>query len=200
MRLSNSRKAATFGGLVLIQYATMSRQTREAIKWQVECLQNDRPRFFAFLKKAALLHLVFWVLGSDQLGFLMNPKLKLGLGKLVARRLYAMIPATQRFAIALKIFEIASDEARSRMEIWMTLEYGYGVDAWATLITPEVWRCIEIPEKIMGVILKPERMFDDGMELTLQNIYGNLFRMLMVSAWHFRGDQLDTALDKLVYS
>ena len=38
----------------------------------------DTKENHAHLRKATVLHLIFWVLG-----FLMNPKLKLGLGKLV---------------------------------------------------------------------------------------------------------------------
>lgn len=198
MKTTNARKGALFGGLVLIQYATMSKQTREALLQRRDDLRNNRPQLKLALKKAAVLHLTFWILGSDQLGFLMNPKVKLGLGKLVARRLIRSVPDELHYAVALKIAEITSDEQRSHMEIWMTKEFGYGVDAWATFLTPEVWRCLEVPEKVLGVALEPQRMTGAGMELTIQNIYGNVVRMLMVAIMYLRGGDIDDKLNQLL--
>lgn len=200
MKQSKARCGTIFGGLVLFQYATMRKQTNRGVTLRVQTLADEPEVIADDLKKAGVLHAIFWILGSDQLGFLMNPKVKLGLGKWIARSIYRRIPHADFLAVALKLLEIMSDEARSRAEIWMADEFGYSVDAWATFLTPEVWRCIEIPEKVMGVVLKPERMFGEGMELTIQNIYGNLFRMLMVGVMYLRGDDIDKRLDQLTRS
>lgn len=200
MSISKAHRGTIFGGLALFQYVTLRKKTREAVAERGYLIADERDVLFGSLKKAGVLHAIFWILGSDQLGFLMNPKIKLGLGKRIARSIYLRIPESDFLAVTLKLLEIMSDEARSRVEIWMASEYGYSVDAWATFLTPEVWRCIEVPEKVMGVILAPERMLGEGMELTIQNIYGNLFRMLMVGVMYLRGDDIDYFLSELTGS
>ena len=152
------------------------------------------------LGKAAVYHLIFLTFGSDQWGKLMRPFMKFGLGPAISRYLFKRLPTDGLFwAWFYKLLEIGSDELRTQAEIWITHELGYGVDALATFLTPELWHSIEVGEKIAGCITHPERVTEDenGVMLSIQNIYGNVFRLFMVLVLAFRGGDLDDRLDKL---
>ena len=126
---------------------------------------------------------VFWLLGSDQIGLFMNPKLRMGRGPSIGRFVYSRLPHTKTTARTVKVIEILTDASRAPLEGALYRRHGITPDAIATLVTQPLWSLIEAAEKIAGVVIHPERLEDDEQVIqSLANIYGNVFRWGLTGA------------------
>lgn len=135
---------------------------------------------------------VFWLLGYDQLGFFMKPRWEFGTGRWVARRVRRHLPAGAAVAWTVKAVELSTDALRAFTEAKVYERHRMTPDVMTAFLTPGLWTLgYEVPEKLLGVLLHPERVNrPDQVELSLACIYGSLFRYAQALALYYAGDAL----------
>lgn len=135
---------------------------------------------------------IFWVFGSDQLGFFMDPKLEFGVGERIAGWVVPHLPPGAVTAWTLKVIEILTDGLRAITEGAVYHQHQMAPDGVAAFFTPGIWTGIyEVGEKITGVIVHPERVDTAAsMRLSVSNIYGSVFRYAMAAAMYKYGGRL----------
>ncbi|MFA5197207.1 MAG: hypothetical protein WC437_02170 [Patescibacteria group bacterium] len=150
---------------------------------------------------------VFWLIGYDQLGTFMNPKVRMGFGRNVAEEAYKRIPHTPTMAWIIKITEILADAGKIPIEGAVYRKHGFTPDAVAALVTQPLWSTIETTEKFTGAVMHPERVSEpDQVKNSIGCIYGSFFRylqagvLLFTGIWIYRiiGKPMETGLGKMI--
>jgi hypothetical protein len=143
----------------------------------------------------ALLALVigqtFWRLGYDQLGLFMNPRRQIGPGQALAAAVYRRLPPSPRTAWVIKALEITCDLSKLPIEGRLYRRRGFVCDVVATLVTQPLWSGVEAAEKLLGVIIHPERVATpEQVRVSLGCIYGTAVRYTAdLLIWRY-GDRL----------
>lgn len=131
---------------------------------------------------------VFWLIGYDQLGLFMNPKVQLGLGQKVADSVYGRIPHTATTAWVVKVIEILTDAGKGPIEGAVYRRHGFAPDVVATALTQPFWSTIEAAEKTTGALLHPELVNQpEQVRLSLGCIYGSIFRYFQAAFYWLTG-------------
>ena len=134
---------------------------------------------------------IFWVIGFDQLGLFMDPKIQLGLGQTIAAKVYRYLPATATVAWTIKALEILADAGKMPIEGAAYRRCGIVPDVVACAVTQPLWSLIEMLEKTAGVILHPERVtHPEQVQLSLGCIYGSLFRYALAGGLYRYGNSV----------
>jgi hypothetical protein len=141
-------------------------------RWREQPAATTTDAGFSLIGQA-----MFWTVGQDFIGVGMMPKWLPGLGHKLAPSIQRRLPQTATIAWAVKVVEIASDATKIPIEGKMFAEEGFVPDGWAYLITQPLWSWIEAVEKIVGVILHPERVnTSEQVSDSISSIYGTWTR------------------------
>jgi hypothetical protein len=135
---------------------------------------------------------IFWRIGYDQLGVAMDPKKQFGVGEAIAEWAYPHLPHTATMAWTLKGLEVMTDFARGPAEGALYGDVGITPDGLANLFTQPLWSTMESVEKLIGAVVKPERVVaPEGVKLSIACIYGSIFRLALTVALFLVRKQLN---------
>jgi hypothetical protein len=143
--------------------------------------------------------MIFWLIGSDQIGFFMDPKKRFGIGLRIGRAVNRRLPQTAIAAWTVKVIEVLTDAARMPIEGALYRRHGIVPDAVAAAVTQPAWTAFEVAEKVSGVVLHPERINTPfQVEQSLANIYGSLFRYAQSAVLWYAGQAVNRHLSQRI--
>lgn len=138
---------------------------------------------------------IFWRFGYDQLGIAMNPKRQFGVGIKVADVAARRLPSNAPMAWSLKVIEIIADAGKMPLEGKAIAKHGIVPDVVAFLIPQPWWSFFETSEKLIGVMVHPERVnTPEQIRLSIGCIFGSCFRYLLAGIVITRGASLNRYL------
>lgn len=176
--MPSPRGIITLTGVTAAAVTVYRRQIVPNAELSVERWREDPARQLGKVAlSAAAGQGVFWSIGYDQLGMLMDTKVQLGFGRRVADAVYTRLPQSPATPWVVKAMEIAMDASKIPVEGALCHRHGVVPDGVAALVSQPLWSVLETAEKLAGALAHPERVTQpEAVKVSIGCIYGTSVR------------------------
>jgi len=178
--MNRAEEALILGGVMGVMGLIARKRIRRELRQAKQGWKENPARMASQIVVSFVVggQAVWWIIGSDQLGFFMDPKWRFGIGPAVGQLVYTWLPHTAQIAWGIKALEITTDALRVLTDGAVYRRHGISTDVVVTAVTPTLWIWVyEVSEKLVGVFLYSGRVEDPAQVIqSLANIYGNLVR------------------------